>query len=82
MVRSRDVYKPKNSDAVWVKLPKQLAPGDSLILRMAYHGDVTDRFADFFFIRTSTAWYPQPMEERSKATFDLTFHSPEGVSPW
>ncbi len=75
-----DVYKPKNSGTVWVKLPKRLAPGDSLILRMAYHGDVTDRFADFFFIRTSTAWYPQPMEERSKATFDLSFHSPRAYT--
>ena len=75
-----DVYKPKNSDVVWVKMPKRLAPGDSLILRMAYHGDVTDRLADFFFIRTSTAWYPQPMEERSKATFDLTFHSPRAYT--
>lgn len=75
-----DVYKPKNSEAVWVKLPRRLAPGDSAVLRMAYHGDVTDRFADFFFIRTSTAWYPQPMEERSKATFDLTFHSPRAYT--
>ena len=75
-----DVYKPKNSSAVWVKLPKRLTPGDSLVLRMAYHGDVTDRFADFFFIRTSTAWYPQPMEERSKASFDLTFNSPRAYT--
>lgn len=75
-----DVYKPKNSDAMWVKLPKRLTPGDSLVLRLAYHGDVTERFADFFYIRTSTAWYPQPMEERSKATFDLTYHVPRAYT--
>ncbi len=75
-----DVYKPKKGDAVWVKLPKRLTPGDSLVLRMSYHGNVTDRFADFFYIQTSTAWYPQPMEERSKATFDLTFHAPKAYT--
>lgn len=75
-----DVYKPRNSGAVWVKLPHTLTPGDSLVLRMSYHGNVFDRMDDFFFLGTSTAWYPQPMEERSKATFDLTFHSPRAYT--
>lgn len=75
-----DVYKPKNADALWVKLPRTLAPGDSLILRLAYHGSVTDRFADYFYVRSSTAWYPQPMEERSKASFDLTYHVPRAYT--
>jgi hypothetical protein len=40
---------------------------------------MTERFLDWFAIRSSTAWYPQAVEGRSKAIFDLTFHNPKGV---
>ena len=71
------VVKVKDSYAMWVRLPHQLVPGDSLMLTVSYHGDVIDRYLDWFAIKSSTAWYPQAVEGRSKATFDLTFHNPK-----
>ena len=74
------VFKVKDSYAMWVRLPRKLVPGDSLMLTVAYHGDMTERFLDWFAIRSSTAWYPQAVEGRSKAIFDLTFHNPKAFA--
>jgi len=40
------VVKVKDSYAMWVRLPRKLVPGDSLMLTVAYHGDVIDRVLD------------------------------------
>jgi hypothetical protein len=42
-------------------------------LKLHYHGDLIDRFVDFFRIKSSAAWYPRSLEGRSLAKFDLTF---------
>jgi hypothetical protein len=63
----------KESPLLWVLLDRQIRPGDVRTLRLHYHGDLIDRFGDFFLIKSSAAWYPRSLEGRSLAKFDLTF---------
>jgi hypothetical protein len=72
------VFKGKDGPLLWVRLDRQLQPGDVRTLNLYYHGDLIDRFDDFFFIKSSVDWYPQSLEGKSLATFDLTFRSPKG----
>jgi hypothetical protein len=72
------VFKGKDGPLLWVRLDGQLQPGDVRTLSLYYHGDLIDRFDDFFFIKSSAEWYPRSLEGRSLATFDLTFRSPKG----
>jgi len=67
------VARGKESPLLWVLLDRQIRPGDVRTLRLHYHGDLIDRFVDFFRIKSSAAWYPRSLEGRSLATFDLTF---------
>jgi predicted metalloprotease with PDZ domain len=63
----------KESPLLWVLLDREIHPGDVRTLRLHYHGDLIDRFVDFFRIKSSAAWYPRSLEGRSLARFDLTF---------
>jgi hypothetical protein len=72
------VFKGRDANLLWVKLDRQILPGEARILNLFYHGDLIDRDGDFFFIKSSAEWYPRSLEGRSLATFDLTFHSPKG----
>jgi hypothetical protein len=67
------VVRGKESPLLWVLLDRQIKPGDVRALRLHYHGDLIDRFGDFFLIKSSAAWYPRSLEGRSLAKFDLTF---------
>jgi hypothetical protein len=67
------VVRGKDSPLLWVLLDRQIRPGDVRTLRLHYHGDLIDRFVDFFRIKSSAAWYPRSLEGRSLASFDLTF---------
>jgi hypothetical protein len=69
------VARGKESPLLWVKLDRQIRPGDTRTLRLHYHGDLIDRYVDFFRIKSSVAWYPRSLEGRSLATFDLTFNT-------
>ena len=70
---SATVARGKESPLLWVKLDRQIRPGDTRTLKLHYHGDLIDRYVDFFRIKSSVAWYPRSLEGRSLATFDLTF---------
>jgi hypothetical protein len=69
------VVRGKESPLLWVQLDRQIRPGDTRTLKLHYHGDLIDRYVDFFRIKSSVAWYPRSLEGRSLATFDLTFHT-------
>ncbi len=75
-----EVFKGKDFDAVLVNLGKPLAPGETRPVTIYYHGNVIDRFGEWFFINSSIAWYPVSMEGRTRATFDITFHHPRSLT--
>lgn len=59
-------------------MPAVLKQGEVHRLRLNYHGDLIDRFGDWFFIESSINWYPVSLAGRTRATFDLSYSSPEG----
>jgi hypothetical protein len=71
------MFKGKESPTLWVNLDRSLAAGESRTLELFYHGDLIDRFSEWFFIRSSASWYPRSLEGRNPATFDLTYHTPK-----
>ena len=70
------VFKAKDAAQLWVRLDRRLHPGETRHLLLWYDGDLIDRYGDFFFVKSSIAWYPLSLEGRSYATFDITYHTP------
>ncbi|HEU5359232.1 MAG TPA: M1 family aminopeptidase [Gemmatimonadales bacterium] len=71
------VWKVKDDPTMWVKLDHRLSAGDTARVRVQYHGDLIDRFGDWFLVNPTSDWYPVPTDYRNYATFDLTFHTPQ-----
>ncbi|MDQ2670650.1 MAG: hypothetical protein M3Y31_08470 [Gemmatimonadota bacterium] len=69
-------FKNEDGSVVWVRSDRALAGGEQRSLVLWYHGDLVERLGDWFFINSSSSWYPRPLEGRSTATFDITFNSP------
>jgi hypothetical protein len=70
----------KNRDegsVVWLRLDRRLERGDERQVRVWYHGELVNRLGDWFYINSSAAWYPRPLDGRSRATFDITFQTPK-----
>ena len=65
------VFRGKESPLFWVRLESQLQPGQVRTLTAYYHGDLIDRYVDFFDIKSSAgvvpalSGRPQPREIRS-----------------
>jgi hypothetical protein len=74
------VVKARDDVTAWVRLPSALAPAAHASLRLYYHGDLIDRYGDWFFLKSSVAWYPQPPGWRDVADFGLTFHYPRSMT--
>jgi Peptidase family M1 domain len=77
---SATVFRGKDATLLWVKLDGRLAPGDTRPLLLYYHGDLIDRYGDFFFIKDPNGWLPQSLDGPTYATFDLTYHTPSQYS--
>jgi hypothetical protein len=75
-----EVFKGKDYDAVLVNLGQRLKPGETRTVTLYYHGDVIDRFGEWFFMNSSISWYPVSMDGRTRATFDITFHHPRSLT--
>jgi hypothetical protein len=72
------VTKDHDSWNVWVRAPARLDPGATPVLTLNYHGDMLARYDDWFVLKSSIEWYPQPLDGLSKASFDITYHTPLG----
>jgi hypothetical protein len=70
----------KESPYLWVRLDRALTKGETRTLSLSYHGDLIDRFGDWYFLKSSIDWYPVSLASRSPALFDLTFLSPEHLT--
>jgi hypothetical protein len=71
------VFKGKEDNLAWIRLPRPLEPDANPGVTLYYHGDLIRRFGDFFYLGASVTWYPLSLEYRALATFDLTFHNPD-----
>lgn len=72
-------YKRRDAPELWLRFDRALAPGEERSVTVYYHGDLIERIADFFFIKSSIAWYPVALEGRTKADFDMTFTTPRSL---
>lgn len=71
-----ETFKVKDNDDLWVRAPHRLAPGDSAAFTVFYHGNLIDRYDDWFYIDPSADWFPSNRQGDAAAMYDLTFHSP------
>ena len=69
-------FKAKEDGDLWVRAPRRLGADDSLSLTLFYHGNLIDRYANWFYIDPTAAWYPINGQGPNLATFDITYHSP------
>lgn len=70
-------FKGEESPLLWLHMGKPLAAGEVRTVELFYHGDLIDRYGEWFFINSSAAWYPRTLTGRGAATFNLTYHTPE-----
>ncbi len=49
------VFRGKDGEQLWVRLDRRLQAGEARSLLLYYHGDLIDRYGDFFFIKSSVA---------------------------
>lgn len=73
---SAEAFKGKESPTLWVRANGALSEDTPSTLRLFYHGDLFERIGEWFFINSSSAWYPRSLVPLTRATFDLTYHSP------
>jgi len=74
--RPAAAFKADHDPTLWVRMPDGAARGDTLALTVDYHGDMIDRYDNFFYIDPAAAWYPGNAQGDDRAVFDVTFHSP------
>ena len=65
------------SGSGWIATRSRARPG---ALTLSYHGDLIDRFVDFFRIKSSVAWYPLSLEGRTLATLRPHLQHPGRLS--
>jgi hypothetical protein len=75
-----EVFKAKDDGVVWVRLRQPMAAAAHDSLMLYYHGDLIDRFGDWFYLKSSVTWYPQQLGARDVARFNLTFHYPRSMT--
>ncbi len=73
---SATFFKAKESGDLWVRAGRRLERGDTLTLSLFYHGNMIDRYTNWFYIDPLADWYPVNGQGENLATFDLTYHSP------
>jgi hypothetical protein len=76
--QSTPVYKNDDAYYLWVRAPERFKAGATPTLTLDYHGDLLERIGDWFVLKSSIGWYPQPIDALSKASFDISYHTPLG----
>lgn len=71
-------FKSKDDDELWVRAGggHRAAVGDSLTLTLFYHGNLIDRYGNWFYIDPLADWWPTNRQGPDDATFEITYHSP------
>ncbi|HEV2105266.1 MAG TPA: M1 family aminopeptidase, partial [Candidatus Eisenbacteria bacterium] len=73
--RAAGFWQDRDGPALWVRLEPPLAPGDTLALRVRYHGTLFTREGDRIFNDATTTWYPATWLPGGP-TWDLSFRWP------
>ncbi len=74
---SKAVFKrEKNNPFLWVKCKYPMQTDDTGELVIYYHGDLIERYQDWFYIQSARNWYPKH-GLRHRASFDITCHIPD-----
>ena len=68
-------FKAKEDGVFWVKTAR-LAANDTVTIQLFYHGNLIDRYGDWFYIDPSADWWPSNRQGRDWAMFDITYDSP------
>ena len=69
-------FKAKDDDDAWVRAGRRLGAGDSVTLTLFYHGNLIDRYDNWFYIDPTADWWPTNRQGPDDAVFDITYHSP------
>ncbi len=72
-----EYFRGKESSRLWVYFPDALGMDICDSITLFYHGRPVDRTTNWFYIESSTAWYPRNTSSRQLSNFDLTFHVPD-----
>ncbi|MCH9030932.1 MAG: hypothetical protein IIB00_01540 [candidate division Zixibacteria bacterium] len=72
-----DYFRGKQAAKFWIKSRQPLADGENIKIKIYYHGKILKRVMYWITIRSASYWYPRHQSSRTKATFDLTFHTPK-----
>jgi hypothetical protein len=71
-------FRARQGASLWVESGRTRFRGDSLVLRVRYHGKLVEREGDWFRLRAAGDWYPRH-DPQQRARFDLTFHHDRGL---
>ncbi|MBI5168568.1 MAG: hypothetical protein HZA61_03675 [Candidatus Eisenbacteria bacterium] len=63
------------NDLVWARVSPPLAPGDTAVFRVRWHGVAFEREDDFLRHRDLLGWFPRPLFA-GEATWDMRFTHP------
>lgn len=65
-------YKMKENPLLWVRTPQPISKDQVCSLTVYYHGDIIDKQVNWFFVKSSSSWYPRT-EYWDRASFDVLF---------
>jgi hypothetical protein len=72
------VFQIKETSLLWIRAPGPIAPDATPKFTAWYAGDQFERIGNWFFLRSVSGWYPQPLGGWSPAAYDVTYHAPLG----
>jgi len=70
-----DFFKSKDNHLIWIRADS-LQIDTTYQLNLSYHGEIIQRYDDYFMLDLSTFWYPR-QSFHDKSQFDLYFHVPD-----